>query len=218
MFESYTSWNQFNLVGRDFYSIIALTLYKTIRSIENREKLGFSKHCGKWLIEWCLMLSSTVFQLYHGDQCTYPCFPEFFWPVLHNILSKPLAAFPHNHCRNNGQRWEEWILLQWPSSIFGKNIGQAGDRTRDLLFSRLQCYQLSYGARLAEIWFIYFITINLKAFLIRFLYSMLSWPWGKGLLKTMWMKEKMLANILVFPLSHNVFYPIKDKFCHFIHS
>ena len=24
----------------------------------------------------------------------------------HNILSKPLAVFPHNHCRNNGQRWE----------------------------------------------------------------------------------------------------------------
>ena len=22
------------------------------------------------------------------------------------ILSKPLAAFPHNHCRNNGQGWE----------------------------------------------------------------------------------------------------------------
>ena len=25
--------------------------------------------------------------------------------TLHNILSKPLAAFPLNHCRNNGQRW-----------------------------------------------------------------------------------------------------------------
>ena len=24
----------------------------------------------------------------------------------HNFLSKPLAAFPHNLCRNNGQRWE----------------------------------------------------------------------------------------------------------------
>ena len=23
--------------------------------------------------------------------------------IPHNILSKPLAAFPHNHCRNNGQ-------------------------------------------------------------------------------------------------------------------
>ena len=24
--------------------------------------------------------------------------------TTHNILSKPQAAFPHNHCRNNGQR------------------------------------------------------------------------------------------------------------------
>ena len=32
------------------------------------------------------------------------------WVVLtitpHNVLSKALAAFPHNHCRNNGQQWE----------------------------------------------------------------------------------------------------------------
>ena len=26
-----------------------------------------------------------------------------FTNTSHNILSKPLAAFPHNHCRNNGQ-------------------------------------------------------------------------------------------------------------------
>ena len=34
----------------------------------------------------------------------------FSWVVLtitpHNVLSKALAAFPHNHCRNNGQQWE----------------------------------------------------------------------------------------------------------------
>ena len=23
----------------------------------------------------------------------------------HNILPKPLASFPHNHCQNNGQQW-----------------------------------------------------------------------------------------------------------------
>ena len=38
---------------------------------------------------------------------------------------------------------EEWILSQWLSSILGKNIGQASD-----LFSSLQCYWLSYRARL----------------------------------------------------------------------
>ena len=41
---------------------------------------------------------------------------------------------------------EECILLQWLSSILGKNIGRARDRTIDLLFSSPQRYQLSYGA------------------------------------------------------------------------
>ena len=40
-------------------------------------------------------LFSTVFQLYHGSPCTYPCFPGVLLPSTpHNILSKPLAAFP----------------------------------------------------------------------------------------------------------------------------
>ena len=46
---------------------------------------------------------STVFQLYRGGQCTIPCFPRVLLTCTpHNILSKPLAAFPHSHCRNNG--------------------------------------------------------------------------------------------------------------------
>ena len=59
-----------------------------------------------WLIVWSLTAFSTVFQLYHG-QCTYQCFPGvLLTSTLHNILSKPLAAFPHNHCRKNRQQWE----------------------------------------------------------------------------------------------------------------
>ena len=39
---------------------------------------------------------STVFQLYLGGQCTYPCFPGvLLTSTPHNIPSKPLAAFPH---------------------------------------------------------------------------------------------------------------------------
>ena len=50
---------------------------------------------------------STVFKLYRGRQCTYPCYPgTLVTSTLHNILSKPLAGFPHNHSRNNGQ-WSE---------------------------------------------------------------------------------------------------------------
>ena len=50
---------------------------------------------------------TTVFKLYHSGQCTYPCFPGVLLTnAPHNILSKPLAAFPLNHCQNNGQ-WRE---------------------------------------------------------------------------------------------------------------
>ena len=60
-----------------------------------------------WLILWCLTPFSTVFQIYRGGECTYPCFPRVLLSSTpQNILSEPLAAFPHNHCRNNGQRWE----------------------------------------------------------------------------------------------------------------
>ena len=53
-------------------------------------------------------LVSTVFQLNRDGQCTYSCFPRVvLTSTLHNILSKPLAAFLHNHCRNNGQVREE---------------------------------------------------------------------------------------------------------------
>ena len=50
---------------------------------------------------------STVFQLYCGSKYTYPCFPGVrLTSTPHNILSNPLATFPHNYCRNNGQQWE----------------------------------------------------------------------------------------------------------------
>ena len=60
-----------------------------------------------WLTVWCLMPFSTVFQLYRGRQCTHPCFPQVILTSTPlNSLSKPLAAFSHNHCWNNRQRWE----------------------------------------------------------------------------------------------------------------
>ena len=66
------------------------------------------------LIVWCLNTFSTEFQLNPGGKNTYPWFPEVLPEVPevlltstpHNILSKPLAAFPHNHSRNNGQQRE----------------------------------------------------------------------------------------------------------------
>ena len=50
---------------------------------------------------------STLCQFYCGGQCTYPWFSGvLLTSTPHSVLSKPLAAFPHNHCRNNGQQWE----------------------------------------------------------------------------------------------------------------
>ena len=49
------------------------------------------------LIVGCIMSFSTIFQLYRGGQCTYPCFPGvLLTSAPHDILSKPLAAFQHN--------------------------------------------------------------------------------------------------------------------------
>ena len=71
---------------------------------------------------------STVFQLYRLSQCPYPCFRGvLLTSTQHNIPSKPLAAFPHNHSQNNGQWCREWLLSQWLSSILGRNIGRARD-------------------------------------------------------------------------------------------
>ena len=72
--------------------------------------LSFTYICSwlsDWLIVWCLTPFSTVFQLYQGGQYTYPCFLGFFLTsTSHNILSKPMTAFPHNHCWNNWQQWK----------------------------------------------------------------------------------------------------------------
>ena len=58
-----------------------------------------------WLIN--CMVFWTVFKLYRCDHCSYPCSSGVLsTSTPPNILSKPQAAFPHNHCRNNGQQWE----------------------------------------------------------------------------------------------------------------
>ena len=52
---------------------------------------------GKSILRY-LSYFSTLFQFYRGGQCSYPCFPGiFFTSAANNRLSKPLAAFLHNH-------------------------------------------------------------------------------------------------------------------------
>ena len=73
------------------------------------------------------------------SQYTYPFFPGvLLTSTPHNILSKPLAAFPHNHCWNNGQQWERnESCRNGCDKSLERRIGWAGERTSDLLFQVL---------------------------------------------------------------------------------
>ena len=66
---------------------------------------------------------STVFQLYHRGQCTYPSFPGvLLTSTLRNILFKPLAGLLHNHYRHNAREMNPVAMTiinpwkkYWPS-------------------------------------------------------------------------------------------------------
>ena len=76
-----------------------------ILTLYTKQSLDFSVLKIDLLNVWYSISFSKVFHLYSGGQCIYSCFPGVLvTSTSHNILSKPLAAFPHNHCRNNGQQ------------------------------------------------------------------------------------------------------------------
>ena len=70
-------------------------------------------------LDWSQILSfgkrvngvSTLFQIFNyiAEICAliHTFLGFFFTSTLHNILSKPLAAFPHNYSQNNDQHREE---------------------------------------------------------------------------------------------------------------
>ena len=68
-----------------------------------------------------------------------------------NIISKPLAAFPHNHCRNNGQQRERNESCRNDDHQSSETIlAEPGDRTSDFLFSSPVRYRLSFVAWLVR--------------------------------------------------------------------
>ena len=110
------------------------------------EWVKFGRERFDWLIAWCLTQFSTVFQLYRSDQCICQCCPRVLLASTpHNVISKPLAAFPHNHCRNNGQRRErnESCRNEYHQSS-EKILAKPG------IEPATSCYQLSYGTRLGR--------------------------------------------------------------------
>ena len=95
-----------------------------------------------------LMSFPMLYQLYDGSNCTFTSFPGIlFTSTPHNILSKTLAAFPHNHCTKIKQQWErnEFCCNNY-HQFLGRILAEPRDRTIDLLFSSPVCYPLSYGA------------------------------------------------------------------------
>ena len=87
----------------------------------------------------------TVFQSYHGDQCTYQCFPGvLLTSTPHNILPKLLAAFPHS--RNNEQRSEKNGSCRNDSYQFSERI--SAEKRIETATSRPPLrYRLSYGVQ-----------------------------------------------------------------------
>ena len=75
-------------------------------------------------------------------QCHFSCiivasaptyaFLELFTSIQRNILSKPLTAFPHKYCQNNGQRSERNKPCHNGYHQFSERIlTESGDRTSD---------------------------------------------------------------------------------------
>ena len=101
---------------------------------------------------------STLFQLYRGDQGTHPCIPTvLLTSTPHNILSKPLAAFPQNHRRNNGQGWErnESCRNDYHQSS-ERILAEPKVQTSDLLFWSLRRHRPSYRGKAYQELFTWF--------------------------------------------------------------
>ena len=69
---------------------------------------------------------------------------------------------------------EKWILLQWLSSILGKNFGLAGVRTSELLFGSTVRLRLSYVCSTGA-WHSHPYTLQAKADSLHVHYLMINW-------------------------------------------
>ena len=153
---------------------------------------------------------STLFKLYHGSQCTWPCFPRvLFTRTQHNILFKPLAAFLHNQCQNNGQRSGRGMIPVAMTDTVIKKKEYRPIWGSNHWPSFLKSCILPTELHGFSIWRLTFCPVN----------PFPDKPWclhvcSTSLLKTLWKKEEFLK-MGNFSFSHNVFYPFGECFWYF---
>ena len=113
-----------------------------------------------WLIVWSLTLFSTVFQLYCCGQYTYPCVPRVVFNQYSAQYSfQATGCFPTKPFskQRKGVR-EEWILLQWLSSILRKNIGLAGIESATSCSQICNATDWAMGLGICYIWHFAYLT------------------------------------------------------------
>ena len=132
-------------------------------------------------------------------------------------LSKPLAAFPNNHCRNNGQRERNVAMTiinprkeYWPSrgSIQRPPVLKSATPPIELwgsarMIDEYRCSTKVKQQRAIYEWNIKILTSMLNTFPNKPCFSRVS---NRSLLKTLWEKEKLLVTSN-FSFSQSVFYP-----------
>ena len=96
----------FRVKVHDFVVCNILSIWTSLKVFLLLKK-GQIKPIDCWLIVWCFNavfkgISAIARRPVHLSMLSWSSFNS----TPHSILSKPMAAFPHNHCQNNGQRWE----------------------------------------------------------------------------------------------------------------
>ena len=113
--------------------------------IQHQSKLkGSANDIMLLLFMWCLMPFQQYFSNIAAASALYPYFPGVLLTVLSTIFFPSYWMLSHIN-----------IVETMDICERGKNIGRAGDRISDLLFSSPVRYQLSYGALQATLYMLF---------------------------------------------------------------
>ena len=122
-----------------FLSVCSISLLKTL----SNRKRGIASNKQFLLFPHCFQ---QYFSYITAARAPTHAFLELF---QHNIFSKLMAAFPHNHCQNNEEQWERnesgHNTIINPRKEYKPSQGSR-DQTSDLLFSSLQLLTELWGS------------------------------------------------------------------------